>query len=258
MHFVIQHQCPERLANKKTQWTAPWIAYYHAKKTHALPPKKPNDAHWRDDDIRLPLIQNFHQNCAYCGELTPTPQHGTHVSKGDVDHFLPKADYPELVYEWTNYVWACKPCNQLKNKFFSVKHPLFNPYCQADCSQLIFIEDTGQYALHQAVVEDKYWHQRLENSERKTLLNAEGICQKRRLRISVLRQCFTSIATYIQLMPKNPTPLSRSLQVMIKDHITEILDLLHGPDFYALLQNQYQRLLQEYPQVADSIKSHSH
>jgi hypothetical protein len=37
-----------------------------------------------------------------------------------VEHFLPKALYPEAVFSWNNYLYACGPCNGPKNDKFSI------------------------------------------------------------------------------------------------------------------------------------------
>ena len=36
-------------------------------------------------------------------------------TNGEVDHFRPKAHFPESVYEWSNWVLACHDCNNPKN-----------------------------------------------------------------------------------------------------------------------------------------------
>jgi uncharacterized protein (TIGR02646 family) len=38
----------------------------------------------------------------------------------EVEHFRPKDIYPELVFVWENYLYACGPCNGPKNNQFAV------------------------------------------------------------------------------------------------------------------------------------------
>jgi hypothetical protein len=257
MQLIIRSDCPKLLTENKVQWTAPWVAHYRWKKgisPEIVQLKKPSDGYWRDDKIRLLLIKDFHNNCGYCGESLPTPQgmaeqKTERASKGDVDHLLPKAFYPELVYEWTNYIWSCKPCNQLKNNFYSINHPLLNPCCEEDCSKIVFIEDTEQYALQNTVANNDIWRERLKNSEQKTMLNADEICKKRRFKISMLCQRFTSIADYIDMIHKSPDT-ANLLQPIVNNDVIEISEIMGVPDFYYLLQEQYQLLLQKHPQVA--------
>ena len=266
MQFTKRSNCPDLLTEKQAQWTVPWVAHYRWKagiSAEAERPKRPSTSHWLKDEIRLLLIKDFHNNCGYCGEVLPTPQQiekqkTKPVAKGDIDHFLPKAKYPELVYEWENYVWSCKPCNQSKKEFYDVAHPLLNPCLKEDCRQLVFIEDTGQYGLRNSVVDDEGWQQRFKNSEQKTMLNAVDTCQKRRLRISTLRQRFASVAANLNMIQQLKTIQPNADKILFTDHlkgqiknsITEIEEIRIGSDFYSLLQEKYQMLGQEYPQVA--------
>ena len=52
------------------------------------------------------------RRCVYCED-----------SVGDeVEHFFPKDLYPEKVFRWDNYVYACGNCNGPKNNKFAVFH----------------------------------------------------------------------------------------------------------------------------------------
>jgi hypothetical protein len=271
MHFIKRSDCPQYLTDNQVKWTAPWVAHYGWQKgvsAQAEQPKKPTDGHWRDDKIRLVLIKDFHNNCGYCGESLPTPkktgkksarqdsdQEIMFTSKGDVDHLVPKAIDPESVYQWSNYIWSCKPCNQLKNEFYSRQYSLLNPSDEYDCATLIFIEDTGQYALNKTVADNENWQQRFKNSELKTLLNADETCKKRCLRISTLCQRFSSITSNLSnvvLLADFPGDVAviTNLQAGIDSELTEIKEIMSMPDFYFLAQEKYQLLLEEYPQVA--------
>ena len=35
---------------------------------------------------------------------------------GEVDHFRPKSKYPELVYQWSNWIFSCHDCNLTKRE----------------------------------------------------------------------------------------------------------------------------------------------
>jgi uncharacterized protein (TIGR02646 family) len=249
MHFIDRSDCPPLLVTNQVQWTAPWIGHYRWQKdisVSPVQPPKPTDNHWLKDEIRFLLIQDFHNNCGYCGEVIPTPQN-RQASKGDVDHFLPKAVYPEKVYEWDNYIWSCKPCNQQKLEFYSVSYPLLNPSCEEDCNSLVFNEDTGRYVLQDNVANEDYWKERFKNSELKTMLNSDELCRKRRNKIMLLRGRFESIAMFLPLLPNNDENLSFILQKQIDDSRAEILDIMDSPDFHLLLRDSYQSLCQKYP-----------
>ncbi len=50
------------------------------------------------------------QRCGYCEDS----------AADEVEHIRPKDLYPELVFAWRNYLYACGPCNGPKNTHFAV------------------------------------------------------------------------------------------------------------------------------------------
>jgi hypothetical protein len=46
------------------------------------------------------------RRCMYCEDS----------AADEVEHFRPKDLYPEVVFAWSNYLYACGPCNGPKNK----------------------------------------------------------------------------------------------------------------------------------------------
>lgn len=50
------------------------------------------------------------RRCAYCEDS----------AADEVEHYQPKDLYPELVFVWLNYLYACGPCNGPKNNQFAV------------------------------------------------------------------------------------------------------------------------------------------
>ncbi|RKI03705.1 hypothetical protein [Corallococcus sp. AB038B] len=50
------------------------------------------------------------QRCAYCEDSLA----------GEVDHIWPKTLYPNLVFAWMNYLYACGACNRSKSSNFAV------------------------------------------------------------------------------------------------------------------------------------------
>lgn len=50
------------------------------------------------------------RRCMYCEDSVAD----------EVEHFKPKDLYPELVFVWLNYLYACGPCNGPKNNRFSI------------------------------------------------------------------------------------------------------------------------------------------
>ena len=60
----------------------------------------------------LATMTGIRQRCMFCGD-----SHG-----GDIEHFRPKslAIYRSHVFEWSNLLWLCTPCNRRKGNRFPV------------------------------------------------------------------------------------------------------------------------------------------
>jgi len=82
--------------------------------------------YWREKDVRNALWNSQNGKCCFCENKRAKKR------EFDAEHFRPKAgvseeqDHPGywwLAYEWSNLLYACKPCNQeyKKNQF-----PLLN------------------------------------------------------------------------------------------------------------------------------------
>ena len=98
MHSVDRGPEPIGLGQIRVSFTPRWVQYYRSGIG-----TKPNDSRWRNfhDDLR----NVFWGLCGYCEDIT----------SGEVDHFQPKHLYPDLVYSWTNWIYACHDCNQAKH-----------------------------------------------------------------------------------------------------------------------------------------------
>jgi hypothetical protein len=79
-------------------------------------------SHWLKEDVRRPLWTRHGGKCGFCERQRDITR------ESDIEHFRPKAGisgeashpgYWWLAYEWTNYLYACKTCNQewKKNQF---------------------------------------------------------------------------------------------------------------------------------------------
>ncbi len=54
-----------------------------------------------------------HRRCAYCEDS----------AADEIEHIWPKDLYPERVFDWENYLFACGPCNGPKGNAFAVFTP---------------------------------------------------------------------------------------------------------------------------------------
>jgi len=135
MHHVIRGPEPSRLKRIRLRYTRAWIDYYKERVGN-----KPTDRRWREFAKDLGVV--FYEYCGYC-EI---------YCRGEVDHYRPKNKFPELVYEWNNWVFSCHDCNQ--NKGDNWPPSGFLDPCSNDTfcggSQCCFIFDlkTGEVIPH--------------------------------------------------------------------------------------------------------------
>ena len=109
---------------------------------------KSNNATFRE--VRSVLIQmcSGSRRCGYCEDSVAD----------EVEHIKPKDLYPEVVFAWENYLYACGPCNSRKNN----KYAIFSQVTQQliDITrrqgQPILPPETGQPALLDPRFEDPF------------------------------------------------------------------------------------------------------
>ena len=109
MFSAVRSAAPSRLETLKGTHTPAWVRHYPKK----VGPK-PSDEHWKK--FSHDIARDFSDVCCYCEVYCKTT----------VDHFAPKSESPELVYEWLNLVNCCGPCNQAKGTFsfdLNISHP---------------------------------------------------------------------------------------------------------------------------------------
>ncbi len=97
MHYVDRGPEPSTLRRFQEKYTQRWVTYYRAKNG-----KKPSDSYWRNFIDQLSTV--FLNLCGYCEQ----------ECRGEVDHFRPKSQVPEKVYDWHNWIFACHDCNHAK------------------------------------------------------------------------------------------------------------------------------------------------
>ena len=97
MHWVDRGREPDGVTRFRAKYTQRWVEYYPQRVG-----KKPSDTYWRT--FHQDLERVFYGLCAYCEQ----------ICRGEVDHFRPKSCYPGLVYDWSNWLFACHDCNQAK------------------------------------------------------------------------------------------------------------------------------------------------
>lgn len=62
------------------------------------------------------LREDFQNLCGYCGKNSQRLRRKFHV-----DHFVPKSLDKDREYDYSNFVWACPKCNQIKHDKWPTK-----------------------------------------------------------------------------------------------------------------------------------------
>lgn len=103
------------------------------------------------DEVRatLEVMATGHERCMYCEDSAGT----------DIEHFWPKATYPQKAFTWTNYLLACSACNSnhKRNQFpvDAVGAPLLiEPTVEEPREHLSFSSRTGKF-VHRTLKGDK-------------------------------------------------------------------------------------------------------
>jgi uncharacterized protein (TIGR02646 family) len=94
------------------------------------------------EEIRsaLETMASGRSRCMYCEDSLGT----------DIEHFWPKATYPERAFLWSNYLLACSHCNSnLKRTLFPLdvrdEPLLIDPTVDDPAKQLLLVPTTGEY-----------------------------------------------------------------------------------------------------------------
>jgi uncharacterized protein (TIGR02646 family) len=70
--------------------------------------------YWRD--FRDELADRFFDKCGYCEMRCRETDSPTKAPT--LDHFRPRSEFPELTYEWSNWIYSCWRCNQEKGNLW--------------------------------------------------------------------------------------------------------------------------------------------
>ena len=94
---------PDGVAGYARKFTPGWVDHFHGQTGG-----RPADSYWRWYRADLGLRSNG--NCWYC-ERRCAPASAADSRAETVDHFKPLHRFPELAYEWSNWIFSCQRCN---------------------------------------------------------------------------------------------------------------------------------------------------
>lgn len=133
IHIEKDKTPPSMLVQNKYKWTEELknnIAKYGDYEKIPLSIKNAMWVHYRHHDIKEKLFASSHQKCAFC-EAKPAESGNI-----EVEHFKPKSLYPELAFEWDNFLPVCRKCNDSKSNHDTGKEPIVDP--SSDDPETIF------------------------------------------------------------------------------------------------------------------------
>lgn len=133
IHIEKDKTPPSILVQNKYKWTEELkknIDKYGDYEKIPLSIKNAMWVHYRHHDIKEKLFASSHQKCAFC-EAKPAESGNI-----EVEHFKPKSLYPELAFEWDNFLPVCRKCNDSKSNHDTGKEPIVDP--SADDPETIF------------------------------------------------------------------------------------------------------------------------
>ena len=104
MRWVDRGPEPDGVAGYRLQFTQGWVDYFENRIGG-----RPNDSYWRQ--FRGELSRRFSDNCGYCERKCDENADDAGRSP-TVDHFRPLNRYPRLSYEWSNWIFCCRRCNE--------------------------------------------------------------------------------------------------------------------------------------------------
>lgn len=126
IHIEKDKTPPSILVQNKDDWTAELkdnIVRYGGYEKIPLNIKNSMWVHYRHQDIKEKLFASSHQKCAFC-EAKPAESGNI-----EVEHFKPKSLYPELAFEWDNFLPVCRKCNDSKSNHDTGIEPIVDPSC---------------------------------------------------------------------------------------------------------------------------------
>lgn len=103
MRWIDRGPEPDGVAGYASQFTQGWIDYFQHQTGG-----RPTDSYWRE--FRPALGSRSGNICWYCERQCEAASELSGPA-ATVDHFRPLSRFPELAYEWTNWIFSCCRCN---------------------------------------------------------------------------------------------------------------------------------------------------
>ena len=103
MRWVDRGPEPNGVAGYARQFAQGWVDYVQSDGVGG----RPTDSFWRE--FRSTLGSRTNNICWYCERQCYADSDGRTPT---VDHFQPISLFPQLAYEWSNWIFSCRRCNE--------------------------------------------------------------------------------------------------------------------------------------------------
>ena len=107
MRWIDRGPEPSEIREYASEYTQGWVDYFQSGVQ-----SRPPDFFWAK--FRWQLGERSSGMCWYC-EQRCSPAMDVGNRSETLDHFRPLSSFPELAYDWANWVYSCRRCN-VENK----------------------------------------------------------------------------------------------------------------------------------------------
>jgi uncharacterized protein (TIGR02646 family) len=175
---------PDILANNKARWTSDLMSYIN--NGQKIPDTVKNK--YNQHEIKEVLKKETKDKCMYCESFISV------VAPEHIEHYRPKAVYPQLTFDWSNLGLACPWCNTKKNNNFDESCSPINPYIDNPLDHFISL---GTMICH------KPGSDRGQLTELQLELNRPELMESRKNRIDAIRPLIDQYTKETNLSLKN-------------------------------------------------------
>ena len=103
MRWIDRRPEPDGVGRYAGQFSRGWVDYFRHKVGG-----RPTDSYW--SEFRAALGSRSSGLCWYCERRCQRDAESS-TRAPTVDHFRPLSQFPELAYDWSNWVFSCYRCN---------------------------------------------------------------------------------------------------------------------------------------------------
>lgn len=189
---------------------------------------------WNKPYIKEALIEMSNRKCVYCEAKI-----GEEAKYMEVEHYLPKEEYPDKVIEWGNLFPSCKRCNGKKG--------IYDPSCNP------FIHPTNDTPKHHLILQEAGRVSGVDEKGHASVkildLNHYDTIRKPRLRIiHDIRSRFVNLLDEMKSRSVKENPVfQRKIQRMVRAILLEATpkaaysayvacEVLNHPSFYEIIE----------------------